>query len=40
MAPFEKNMVYGLKLDKYEQLQEECEIHGCLRNMFPIEVKC
>ena len=42
MVPFEENFnwAHQRKLEKYEDLQEQCVRNGWITNVFPIEVKC
>ena len=41
-VPFEENFdwAHQRKLEKYEDLREQCVINGWLTNIFPIEVGC
>ena len=41
-VPFEENFDWALqrKLEKYEELREQCVRNGWITNVFPIEVRC
>ena len=42
MVPFEENFdwAHQRKLEKYEDLREQCVRNACITNVFPIEVGC
>ncbi len=42
MVPFEENFdwAHQRKLEKYEDLQEQCVRNGWITNVFPIKVGC
>ena len=42
MVPFEENFEWAhlRKLEKYEDLREQCVRNGWITNVFPIEVRC